>query len=474
MTDDRKGPQFTTASVESVPRLEDPHDPTPGLVLVYSRLHAHLPSAFPFPGRQGTIGREADNTLCIPEAAISRYHARIESQPDGDDWIVDLGSTNGTLVNGRRVQSQPLREHDVVRVGDTLFRYAPGALYMHTAYRLDGTVVAEVRPVHHDIRKPLLTGGYQIDALLERIEKVGASQLSVVVQGESGTGKELVARQLHQCSARSGPFQAINCAALPAHLIESELFGYRKGAFTGAATDKKGLVKAADGGTLFLDEIGDLPLEAQAKLLRVLQEKEVLPLGSTTADRVDVRIVCATHQDLDRLVEQSRFRGDLLARLRECTFQLPPLRRRLEDLFPLVQSFLRDAGHSEVRVGFSYMLALAHHSWPYNVRELQSAVRLSLALSEDGELDVGHLPEAVQHALDGHGAPSASSPAARSHRPPAPGSTQRQPPSEQELRELLEQHRGNVAAVGRELGKERMQVHRWLKRYAIDLEEYRR
>ena len=354
----QKDQGWTTASIEAVPRFDATLDPTPGLVLVYSRLHEQLPSALPFAGTPTTVGREADNTLSIPEAAVSRFHARVEQR--GECWcICDNGSTNGTLVNGLRVDDALLESHDVVRVGDTIFRFAASGIYSYSAYRIDGSVVEQARPFQHGLDRSALVGGFQMDAVLDRIAKVATTELSVVITGESGTGKELVARQVHGLSARSGPFQAINCAALPANLIESELFGYRKGAFTGANQDKTGLVRAAHGGTLFLDEIGDMPTEAQAKLLRVLQEKEVLPIGSTVPEPVDVRVVCATHRDLDEYVASGRFRGDLLARLREARVELPPLRERLEDLYPLVRHFLRRSGHGDARVSFAYMLGLA-------------------------------------------------------------------------------------------------------------------
>jgi DNA-binding NtrC family response regulator len=463
---------WTTASIEAVPRFDASLDPTPGLVLVYSRLHEQLPSALPFASTPTTIGREADNSLSIPEAAVSRFHARVEQRGE-QWWVSDNGSTNGTLVNGTRVETAMLEDHDVVRVGDTIFRFAAAGIYSYSAYRIDGSVVEQARPFKHGVRGSLLIGGFQMDVVLDRIAKVAATELSVVVTGESGTGKELVAREVHRLSGRTGPFQAINCAALPANLIESELFGYRKGAFTGAHQDKTGLVRAAHGGTLFLDEIGDMPLEAQAKLLRVLQEKEVLPIGATTAEPADVRVVCATHRDLDQQVVQNRFRGDLIARLREVRIELPPLRERLEDAYGLVRHFLRRAGRGDTRVTFAYMLGIAHYDWPYNVRELESAVKLSMALEGGCELDLAHLPDTVQRALEGHGTrpkpdEAASAPAVAAHYAGRGGA-----PDERTLRDMLARHRGNIAAVGRELGKERMQVHRWLKRYAIDVNDYR-
>jgi DNA-binding NtrC family response regulator len=467
---------WTTSSVEAVPRDDVRVDPTPGFVLVYSRSYEEIPPALPFASETTTVGRERDNTLSIPEGAVSRYHARVVRREDGV-WLEDLGSTNGTVVGGRRVARHRLLDQDVVRVGDSIFRYAARDVYGYAAYGLAGGCSEVIRPVKHGIRAPLLVGGFQIDAVLAQIDKVAPTELSVVVAGESGTGKELVARELHRRSGRSGPLQAINCAALPANLLESELFGYRKGAFTGATEDKQGLVQAAHGGTLFLDEIGDMPLDAQVKLLRVLQEREVLPLGARRPQPVDVRVVCASHRDLDALVAEGRFRGDLLARLREVALELPPLRARREDLYRLVRHFLEKAGRAEVDVAFPYMLAIAHYDFPYNVRELESAVKLSLALADGERLELRHLPNTLQSALDGHGARTAPAPRGAAigadtlsaSMPARPGA-----PDEAGLRDLLAEHRGNIAAVARSLGKERMQVHRWLKRYAIDVEAYRR
>jgi len=470
---------WTTASLETISadKVASPENPTPGFVLVYSRLFETLPTYLAFASERVTIGREPGNSLTIQEAAVSRVHARVERRADGW-WIVDNGSTNGVIVFGRRIEAHRLAPHDVVRIGDTTFRYAPCGVYAYGAYRIDGSVVpGAYRPAHH-IAEPLLIGGYQIDVLLAAMQKIAPTLISVVVRGESGTGKELVAREVHRQSGRKGAFQAINCAALPAHLIESELFGYRRGAFTGATVDKIGLVRAAHGGTLFLDEIGDMPIEAQAKLLRVLQEREVTPLGATQPERVDVRVVSATHRDLDALVSEGRFRGDLLARLREFTVTLPPLRERREDAYRLVRHFLARAGRPEVRVTFPFMLAAAHYDWPYNVRELESAVKVALAVADGPELDLQHLPEQVRHAVDTH-ARRDSTAAPSHHVDSAPIavsdslSSSLRGPSEAELRALLTLHKGNIAAVGRELGKERMQVHRYMKRYGIAIDDFR-
>lgn len=383
MSDERHG--WTTASVDAVPRVHAAEDPTPGFVLVYSRLHAHLPSALPFTGDVTTLGREADNSLSIPEAAVSRYHARVERR-GGEWWIVDLGSTNGTVVGGWRVKEHRLVDHDLVRIGDSLFRYAATGVYRYGAYRLDGSVVSTARPVRHGIHESELVGGSQVDAILDRIDKVARTQLSVVVTGESGTGKELVARELHRWSGRQGAFQAINCAALPASLLESELFGYRKGAFTGATSDKMGLVRAAHGGTLFLDEIGDMPLDMQAKLLRVLELGRFERVGGSRTIEVDVRVLAATHQRLEAMVDAGTFREDLYYRLAVLSVHVAPLRERREDIVLLAKVFLERAARTNRRslTGFTddALDALGEHDYPGNVRELQNLCERFAILAE--------------------------------------------------------------------------------------------
>ncbi len=461
-----------TGSVEDFPTFgDDGFDSTPGLVLIYSKTHEQLPSAVPLKATSTTIGREVDNDLSIPEPAVSRYHAIIERHSEGDFQLIDRGSTNGVIVNGARTQAARLRAHDLIRIGDSMFRFAEHDALAYVAYRLDGGIDHSARPVHHTLASRLV-GGYRIDALLDRVDKVARTTLACVIYGESGTGKELLARTIHDASARPGPFRAINCAALPPNLIDSELFGYRKGAFTGATRDKPGLVRTAHLGTLFLDEIGDMPAEAQSKLLRVLQEREVLPIGATEPEKVDVRVVSATHRDLEAEVASGRFRGDLLARLREFVVRIPPLRERREDLYSLTRYFLKQAGRADAKMTLPFMLGFAHHEWPYNVRELESAVKLSVALADGADLDIRHLPDTIQHALR-HPARLSSRPAA-SHpaEPPVPPAGN-EPPTEHKLRALLAKQRGNIAAVGRELGKERMQIHRWIKRYAINIDDYR-
>ena len=227
--------------------------------------------------------------------------------------------------------------------------------------------------------------------LYSKIRKVAPSDSNVLVQGESGTGKELVARALHNLSRRAkAPMISVNCAAIPESLIESELFGHEKGAFTGASAGRAGLVEAADGGTLFLDEIGELPLEAQARLLRVLQEGEIRRVGSVQSQKVDVRLIAATHRDLKSLAKVGQFREDLYYRLHVIALKLPALRERGADVNEIASAFLARqsarAGRTDLRFAADAEQAIRHYSWPGNVRELENAVERSVILSESAEI----------------------------------------------------------------------------------------
>lgn len=435
-----------------------------GLVLLYADEFTNLPSAWPLRGARAVVGRESPADIIVPVNAVSRVHAELVVERGGVT-VRDLNSTNGTLVDGRLVKEARLETGQELRFGDAIFKFVESGVEYYGAYRLDGTVTPGESRLCPAL--PSLVGGYQIDRLAAELLRVAKSELSVMLLGESGTGKEVVARQLHDHSGRNGPFQAINCAAIPANLLESELFGYKKGAFSGADRDKPGLIRTAHRGTLLLDEIGDMPLTAQAKLLRVLQSKEVFPVGATHAEAVDVRVICATHRDLRRMQVENHFRPDLFARLNEYQLRLPPLRDRKEDVYLLFHSFLARHGHIALRPSFRFMTALLHYDWPYNVRELEACAKRCLALAQGPMLDVEHLPEPVREEMAEYGtkvwAPVAD----------VDGDSDRTAPSESQLRALLQQHGGNVAAVGRDLGKARMQVHRWLKKYDISLDDYR-
>jgi len=235
-------------------------------------------------------------------------------------------------------------------------------------------------------------------AVVELIEQVGPSEANVLILGESGTGKELVAQMLHEHSHRkNGPLVKVNCAALPENLLESELFGYVKGAFTGAAQDKPGRFQLAEGGTLFLDEIGELPLTLQAKILRALQERVVEPLGGIAPVSVDVRFIAATNRRLPDMIEKGTFREDLYYRLNVLEIRIPPLRERLEDIPLLADYLLRKLGQKNSKplrsVSREFLDALMRHEWKGNVRELENVLERSLILCRDDILDVRDLPD---------------------------------------------------------------------------------
>ena len=470
----------------------------PGLVVLYAEGFRELPPAFALDAPEVLIGRDPHAGVCIPQIAVSRAHARVIASdlPSGGVGfrVLDLGGRNGTIVDGRFVTEAALDEGSELRVGDAIMKLVHDDVDEHARFRVDGWVFDA--PVLGSARapasgregaggpsaghwsqstRPELVGGLAIERIAASLDRVAKTGISVMLLGESGTGKEVLAARLHRASARRGVLQAINCAALPATLLESELFGYKRGAFTGADRDKVGLVRAADGGTLFLDEVGDMPLEAQAKLLRVLQSREVVPVGATSPERVDVRVVCATHRDLKRLVQEGRFRGDLYARLFELPVRVPPLRERKEDIYMLVRAFLEKHGRPELGTSFAYLTGLLHYDFPFNVRELEAFVKRAAALADAPELDARHLPDDVRELMQGYGrrtsAPSSTGP--RTPSAPSGASPDRRAPTLDELTELLTRHRGNITAVSREVGKERMQVHRWMKRHGLDPERFR-
>ncbi|MEM6955736.1 MAG: sigma-54 dependent transcriptional regulator [Myxococcota bacterium] len=247
------------------------------------------------------------------------------------------------------------------------------------------------------------------------IERTADTDCSVLVTGESGTGKELVARAVHRASDRSdNPFITVNCAAIPENLLESELFGHVRGAFTGATTSREGRFQAAHGGTIFLDEIGEMPLALQSKLLRVLQEKEVTPVGESRSRKVDVRIVAATNRDLDEMVEEGRFREDLLYRLEVIPVELPALRERKGDIPVLVEHFVEKfngrRGRTIVGLTDEAMSALVSYDWPGNIRQLQNAVERMVVLRGDGRLDIEDLPRRVRRGSKAKASPAVELP----------------------------------------------------------------
>jgi DNA-binding NtrC family response regulator len=308
----------------------------------------------------------------------------------------------------------------------------------------------------------LATFSTPLAAEVSRLAAIARSNVPVVLQGPTGSGKEVAARALHQLSGRAGAFVAVNCGGIAKTLVETELFGYRKGAFSGADDDRPGLMRTADKGTLFLDEIGDLPIGSQSVLLRALQESEVLPVGATRPVKIDVRVLAATHYDLPGLIEQGGFRADLFARVSGFTVRLPPLRERREDLGLLTSLILRRVAADLVdRISLTpeAASALFAHDWPLNVRELEKCLSTALVLAAGQPIDLPHLPDWAQ---------------ARPEPPaPAPLASEAELRHREQLLALLKEHHGNVSSIARSLGKARMQVQRWLKRYGIDADAFR-
>ncbi len=294
--------------------------------------------------------------------------------------------------------------------------------------------------------------------VLDIVARAAAADTPVLIRGESGTGKELVARALHRSSPRAArAFLAINCSAIPEALLESQLFGHRRGAFTDAREDRRGLFQEADGGTLLLDEIGDMAPALQAKLLRVLQEKEVHPVGAPAPVPVDVRVVAATHRDLDALCADGRFRRDLYYRLNVISIRIPPLRERPDDLLPLVAHFLAKHGRrlnrKDASVSLEAMELFRRHAWPGNVRELENAIERALVLGTDTVIHIEDLPDDLRRGLRG-----------------APGPEHVRLLADMEREQIdraLKAAGGNKAAAARLLGLDRKTLYRKLELYGI-------
>jgi DNA-binding NtrC family response regulator len=417
-------------------------------------------------GAERTAERSEDApgqlTVRVPGPTMSSVHARIRRV--GADWVLqDLDSTNGSYVNGRRVASATLADGDVVEIGHTIFTMRMAlATPPGTASVLDSN---ETRPRARGLATlvPALENRYA------EIADVARSRVSIALSGRSGTGKEVLAQAIHQISARPGPFVAVNCGALPANLVESQLFGHVKGAFSGAVRDEVGFVRASHGGTLFLDEVGELPKAAQVALLRVLQEAEVIPVGVARPVNVDLRIVSATADPLGKLVARGTFREDLKARIEGYAFHLPDLAARREDLGLVIASLIERMDGVIPSFAGSAGRRLFEYGWPLNVRELDQALMRAVAVAGSGPVEREHLPEAIGGAVDdGTGAKVRT----RSSGPPGPNAGA-DDALRRELEAQLKRCRGNVSAVATAMGKDRRQLHRWFQRFGIDPDGYR-
>jgi transcriptional regulator with GAF, ATPase, and Fis domain len=317
------------------------------------------------------LGRAADADVCIPDASVSRRHARIHVGATLS--IEDLGSANGSRVDGTRLTPGERRE-----------------LVLGTVAEVGGArVIAHYAAPAPGVASPM-------DRVFEVVDRIAPSEVSVIVNGETGVGKEVISERIVARSARArGPFVKLHCAALPENLLESELFGYERGAFTGATAQKPGLLESAERGTVLLDEIGELPLNLQAKLLRALESREVLRLGALKPRPIDVRFIAATHRDLEVLVLMGSFRADLLYRLNGITIVVPPLRVRAGEIPDLARTFVAEAcaraGKPLSSIAPDALALLSSYRWPGNVRELRNVVERAALLSSGSAIQVQHV-----------------------------------------------------------------------------------
>jgi len=318
--------------------------------------------------RPVVVGAHRSCDLVLTDPQVSRKHAEIAVVPEGIR-IRDLGSTNGTWWQGTKVGEA------VVPVGATV-------KFGETPVRISAADVPSLPPSDRDRFGAMAGRSIGMRELFAVLEMAAPSDATVLIEGESGTGKELAARAIHDGSSRAaGPFVVVDCSAIAENLFESHLFGHVRGAFTGAERERKGAFVEASGGTLFLDELGELPLQAQAKLLRVLEAQTVQPLGADRPIQVDTRVVAATHRDLARMVAAKEFRFDLFYRLAVVHVALPPLRERLEDLPHLVTTFYQRRGTEPGPIDGDNLERLRRHAWPGNVRELRNVLERAWALS---------------------------------------------------------------------------------------------
>ena len=420
-------------------------------------------------GRENSLGRGTSNSVVIDDPEVSRRQTSIVADPDGTLVATDLGSANGTLLNGRSlVVPTPIGPGDVLQLGTT-----------------EITVLGEASPpprpdlprgdttsLRKDADSGVLVGrSPAMKEVFRLIRKAAESDIPVLIEGETGTGKELVARSIHQSSRRSdGPFIAVNCAAMPESLLESELFGHRRGAFTGATSDRAGLIEAAGGGTLFLDEIGEAPTALQPKLLRALQEGEVIRVGENQPRKVDFRLIAATNRSLLDEVENGAFRADLYYRIATLPMPVPSLRSREGDVEVLADIFLNAAMRRTGKKldGFDdeARRAMTGFNWPGNVRELQNEVERAVALADAGErLSVAHLSPKIGAGPMPSEGPTTAIAGDTPESPQLRGRTDEF--ERQEIVAALERNGGTKTQAARELGITRQGLLKKMRRLGM-------
>ena len=434
------------------------------LIVAGSLSNEIVPERLAVLGERLLLGRSRSHFshLRLESELVSREHAQI-ARIDGSYWVTDLGSRNGTWIDGQLASSERIRltNGSLLYVGGYVLSFRVVTPESLNALRLE--IASPFGGL--STRSPCLA---RVTSQMRLMARVG----DVLILGETGTGKDVYARAMHRESQRTGPFVAINCASIPRELVESELFGYVKGAHSQAGSSKRGLLHEAASGTVFLDEIGEMPPESQAKLLRFLQSREITPLGSNTTIRIDTHVIAATNRDMDG----DRIRPDLRHRLGD-PLKLPPLRKRREDVPLLLQRFLGRGPTFTVGA----LQALLLHSWPGNVRELEHCVKRAFLLSGGETAQVCHLPSSIVGHVSiseedlGTSAPtvrgadhtSGKDVVGRGRRKWRPR------PKREQLATLLGEHEGNVAAVARTLGRRWQVVWKWLKADEIDPQQFR-
>lgn len=412
-------------------------------------------------GRAAQAGQPAleGRTFLLPDPFVSRTHARITRQGTVD-FIEDLGSKQGTYVNEERIsKATPLEDGDCFEIGHSFFVYRRTDPLM--AVRLAG---AEPVTIHG----PTATVCPEVVTVSQHLERIAKSDQPVLILAETGAGKEIAAHYVHEKSGRAGTFVAIDCGAIPPHLVEGELFGHKKGAFSGAHEERLGRLRSAEGGTVFLDEIGNMPLPAQASLLRVVQEREVVPVGGDKGKPLNVRWVAATNADL--FSENGGFRSDLRARLSGYVAQLPPLRKRREDLGFLCAFLLKKVGVSTASITRPAARALFLGELSGNIRELERALASAAVLKGDEPIDLHHLsilavkPPAEFKTASKEVVPAPAVPSEESERERP--YTRR--PSKIEIEEALVKAKRIQSEAARLLGVHERQLARWMDAYGIE------
>ena len=408
------------------------------------------------------IGSNKTADIVLTDPTVSRRHAEIRRGRDGV-ILRDLGSMNGTFVGQVRAKEVYLGADTLFRVGRTEMSFTPA------------DEVIDVEPSQADHFENLLGNSVAMREVFGLLERVAPTDLTVLISGETGTGKELASRAVHTRSKRStGPFVVFDCGAAPENLIESELFGHNRGAFTGAVDSRPGVFEMAHGGTIFLDEIGELPLELQPKLLRVLEQREVRRVGATKTKPIDVRVVAATNRNLREEVDRGRFREDLYYRLAVVEMGMPSLRERVEDLPMLARHLLERSTHNtSVRAIDQHVLdVFSEYHWPGNVRELNNVIERALPFSDGATISMSALPESMRPASQRTTStvmtPSAQPAQGDEPLPFKDAKDQLISAFERQyLVDLLDRHDGNVSKAARAADMDRKSITRLMKKHNI-------